>query len=54
MRKQIIQELRSENKNLDEMPSSTIETYIIIKYKCSKHLARQITKDLYYDRTRTD
>lgn len=53
MKAQIIQELRSENKNIDEMASSTIETYVIIRYKCSKYLAKQITKELKNDRTRT-
>lgn len=51
---QIIQEMRSENKNLNDMPSCTIESFIIIKYKCSKYLAKQITKELQNDRTRTD
>lgn len=51
---QIIQEMRSENKNLNDMPSSTIESFIIIKYKCSKYLAKQITKELQNDRTRTN
>jgi hypothetical protein len=47
MKAQIIQELRSENKNINEMAASTIETYVMIRYKCSKYLAKQIVKELH-------
>jgi hypothetical protein len=46
----IIKEMKLKNKNIADMIPQAVEDYIRAKYKCSKYLARVISKELTNDR----
>jgi hypothetical protein len=46
----IIKEMRLENRDIAIMLPKVVAGYIRNKYKCSAHLAREITKELTHDR----
>jgi hypothetical protein len=49
----VIREMRLKNKNIADMVPRVIEDYVKTKYKCSTYLAKQISKELTNDGTRT-
>lgn len=46
----VIKEMRLKNKDITIMVPKAVAGYIRNKYKCSAHLAREITKELTHDR----
>jgi hypothetical protein len=51
VKEHIIKEMKEQNKDIALMVPQSVEDYIRFKYKCSKYLAKQITKDLTNDGT---
>jgi hypothetical protein len=49
----IIREMKLKNKNILDMIPKAVESYIKYKYQCSNYLAKQISKELTNDGTRT-
>lgn len=49
MKEYIIKEMRLKNKDIAIMIPKAVENYIRVKYKCSKYLAKEISKDLTND-----
>jgi hypothetical protein len=49
----VIKEMKLKNKNIADIVPRIIEDYVKAKYKCSNYLAKQISKELTNDGTRT-
>ncbi len=49
----IIREMKLKNKNILDMIPKAVTSYIKYKYQCSTYLAKQISKELTNDGTRT-
>ena len=49
----IIKEMKLKNKNILNMIPKAVENYVKYKYQCSTYLAKQISKELTNDGTRT-
>jgi hypothetical protein len=49
----IIREMKLKNKNILDMLPKAVTSYIKYKYQCSTYLAKQISKELTNDGTRT-
>lgn len=50
MKEYILKDIRLNNKDIDIIPEKLIVEYIVSTHKCSKYLAKQITKELTHDR----
>tara|TARA_R110000868_G_scaffold36248_2_gene128765 strand:- start:7101 stop:7277 length:177 start_codon:yes stop_codon:yes gene_type:complete len=51
VKEQIIKEMKEKNKDIAIMIPKAVEDYVKFKYKCSKYLAKQISKELTNDGT---
>jgi len=49
----IIRDMKLKNKNILNMLPKAVTSYIKYKYQCSTYLAKQISKELTNDGTRT-
>jgi lipopolysaccharide biosynthesis glycosyltransferase len=49
----VIKEMKLKNKNILNMLPKAVTSYIKYKYQCSTYLAKQISKELTNDGTRT-
>jgi hypothetical protein len=49
----VIRDMKLKNKNILNMLPKAVTSYIKYKYQCSTYLAKQISKELTNDGTRT-
>jgi lipopolysaccharide biosynthesis glycosyltransferase len=49
----VIRDMKLKNKNILNMLPKAVTNYIKYKYQCSTYLAKQISKELTNDGTRT-
>ena len=49
MKEYIIKEMKLKNKDIAIMIPRAVEDYVRVKYKCTKYLAKQISKELTHD-----
>lgn len=50
----VIRDMKLKNKNILNMLPKAVTSYIKYKYQCSTYLAKQISKELTNDGTRTN